>query len=199
MTARRIGIALLAGVLACSAVGTARADALSGELLLADHAAIATTSVTLATYACDTATASTFVTRVAGVATGPYEGTFTETVRVTLEPQNLAPFDIALGAFPSGPVASVHATFVIKSTLGPVAGTAVLRRAGVRGVTGTCSEPFYAFGGTCRYETFDEVEAPLRYIARVDEVPVRGSADAGLAVFVPCVGGFGGSFTQRFA
>lgn len=199
MISLRVSIALLVGVVSCTTAGTARADALSGELLLADHVAIATTSLTLASYACDTATVSTFVTRVDGIATGPYDGPFTETLRVTIAPQNLAPFDIALGAIPSGPVVSVHATFAIKSALGPVAGRAALRRTDTRVLTGTCSEPFYAFGGTCLYQTFDEVEAPLRYIARVGGATTRGNADASLAVFIPCTGGFGGSFVQRFA
>jgi len=100
------------------AAQTAGADGSSNASLAGEEMVVQ--DVTLTTIDCDPAQVSTVGYTAAGVATGPYPGTFTVQGTVTIEPQTQP------GPRPGtveGPLASLSETFTINSTNGTVTGT----------------------------------------------------------------------------
>ena len=94
---------------------------------------------------CDEDATSRIQFSVAGVATGPYPGTFKENVTVTIGPQTLAPvgqqslYEFGTNGFTAGPVISYHAEFTIYDASGNaiVSGTKDLAPTGA-GNYGVC-------------------------------------------------------------
>src|SRR4051812_34843518 len=131
---RLVVMLTLGGVLAAAGGGAAWAQApptLSGEGLVQHTASPATTG------ACSTNTATgqtSYSLVFGGIAVGPYPGTFTETIDVTIGPATAAfplpPFfdGFVSGASPSdvilaGQVLNLDAAFTIESATGTVTGT----------------------------------------------------------------------------
>ena len=88
---------------------------------------------TVSNEVCNSDGTSTFDYSVAGVASGPYAGTFTETGSVSVTPQTTQhETEVLLGTleYTSGGLASLNATFTIQSSAGTVTGTKTLAISG---------------------------------------------------------------------
>jgi hypothetical protein len=148
---------------------------LEGETLTADTATIAMSDVT------GTANCPTFTFDVAGVAAGPYPGTFTESGTVVLDA--------------AGNVVSLDSTFEIASTT-TVDGT---KTVGPTGGTGTCTPNDSGF------DTL--VNSSVSYTATIGTFQDSGTGTLHSAVsfftgFAPILGassfGFSGTFLETF-
>ena len=119
-------ICCVGGVFGRADAAQVTAPTLTGELFM--------DPVATATGDCDPATTATFTYATAGIATGAYPGTFTETGTVTIQPQPAGPPEL-LGQLPPAPLVSWTAAFAIDSPAGQVTGTKTLA---VTGGTGNC-------------------------------------------------------------
>jgi hypothetical protein len=133
---RLVGSAFAVAVLALAAAGIAGADSgrmpLTGEEFLVQD-------VTM-TIDCDPTRTSSVAFFAAGVATGPYPGTFTASGTVTIAPQAQAgprPGTVA------GPLTSLSEAFTITSSLGTINGTKKLIH----------NLPFSSSHGSCQQVT----------------------------------------------
>ena len=128
LVATVMGLALIGGAGTTAVAQEAGVPTLEGETFNAFELVQGTTQmgtgdVTFSNVQCDPDGTSRFTVHASGVATGPYPGTFEETVDVTIGPQT-----IQLGtAQVLGRIVELDARFTIDSPLGQVAGTKILR------------------------------------------------------------------------
>jgi hypothetical protein len=125
---------------------------------------------------CNETGTSTFTYTVSGVATGPYPGTFTETVTATIGPQT-EPSDHPLPVN-FGPVTHLSATFTILSAAGTVTGTKELLTAPFPGNQhGICDDANVPAPTGCS-ATFFQADTPVTFRATITS-PMGTSQEGG--------------------
>lgn len=211
-----VRLVLLVGLFAAAAAGTAAADeppppagpTLQGENLVAPFTDLTVTSN------CNQTGNSSVSYTAAGVATGPFPGTFTAQGTITIGPQTTParpPIPGSEGTF-MGPILTLTETFTIASAAGDVTGTKTLTQPlealGER-ERATCQE-LTLFAGVTGTGRIVEVEAATTYQATI-QTPLGTFSDSGRATPVltfveisgECVGGIpcsssSGTFDQLF-
>ena len=123
---------------------------------------------------CNETGTSVFTYRVTGVATGPYPGTFEETVTATVGPQTDPTYHPVPG-LRFGPITHITARFTIFSPLGTVTGTKQLYRPSMLGV---CDDQALSSPTGCT-ATFFQADAVVTYDARIT-TPLGTSTDHGI-------------------
>ncbi len=189
--------ALVAATAALGATGTN--PTLAGETF-------AGPGPTITSFNCDLNGTSTFSYTVTGVATGPYPGTFTESVHVKIGPQTEPTYHVPYPGLRFGPVMQFDATFTIDSAVGQVTGTKTFLR----------NAPLNLTGGVCDTEhvpppqngtsLFFQADTYTTYRATIHSL-IGTSTDSGEA-FTASGGivyiqpgfpnGGGGSFLEQF-